>query len=396
MNIIEKLIKEEEKRQFSKINLIASENLASHAVMQAMGSCLTNKYAEGYPGARYYGGCEIVDQVETHAIDLAKQLFDAEHANVQPHCGSAANMAVYMAMLQPGDTVLALDFSAGGHLTHGAKVNFSGKLYNIVPYGLNENGVLDYDGIEKLAKQHKPKMIQAGSTAYSLIFDIERIAKIAKSVGALFLFDMAHVAGLVAAGLHPNPCAHADFVTSTTHKTLRGPRGGLILCKKEYAQAIDKCIMPGIQGGPLMHVIAAKAVCFEEAMHPSFKKYQQDVIDNARYLCEGLKEAGIKIVSNGTQTHLFSIDLIATGCKKSGKEVEDELNKKYNIVVNRNKVPGDTRGPLHASGIRIGVPFITNFKKVNKNALDELRDILVAVIFEKEPPKIKILNKIFK
>jgi len=396
MSVIEKLIKAEEKRQFSKVNLIASENLVSEAVMRAAGSCLTNKYAEGYPGARYYGGCEVVDQVENHAINMAKQVFGAEHANVQPHCGSAANMAVYMAMLQPGDTILTLDFSAGGHLTHGAKVNFSGKLYNVVSYGLAEDGVLDYAGMEKLAKQHKPKLIQAGSTAYSLIPDIERIAKIAKDNNALFMFDMAHVAGLVAAGLHPNPCEHADFVTSTTHKTLRGPRGGLILCKKEHAAAVDKCIMPGIQGGPLMHIIAAKAVCFEETQHPSFKKYQQDVIDNAKYLCEGLMEAGLKVVSNGTQTHLFSIDLIASESKKSGKQVEDELNEKYNIVVNRNMVPGDTRGPLHASGIRIGLPFISNFKKVDKNALDELRDILVAVVKDTPAPEVKLLRKIFK
>lgn len=394
MSTIEKLIKAEERRQFTKVNLIASENLASNAVMQALGSCLTNKYAEGYPNARYYGGCEVVDQVESHAINLAKQLFGAEHANVQPHCGSAANMAAYMAVSKPGDTILSMSLDAGGHLTHGAKVSFSGQLYNIVPYGLDKDGILDYEGIEKLAKQHKPKIIVAGGSAYSLIIDFARIAKVAKEVGAAFIVDMAHFAGLVAAGLYPNPCEFADIVTSTTHKTLRGPRGGLILCKAEFAKAIDKAIFPGIQGGPLLHVIAAKAVCFEEALHPSFKKYQQDVIDNARYLCEGLKESGLKIVSGGTETHLFLVDL--TESKKSGREVQDELGAKYNVVVNKNKIQGDKRSAVETSGIRIGLPFITNFKKVNKNALDELRDIIVAVVKDAPAPKVKILNKIFK
>jgi glycine hydroxymethyltransferase len=394
MSVIEKLIKAEEKRQFSKINLIASENLASQAVMSAMGTCLTNKYAEGYPGARYYGGCEVVDKVEQHAINMAKKLFNAEHANVQPHCGSSANMAAYMAVIKPGDTILAMGLDSGGHLTHGAKVNFSGQLYNIVPYGMDEKGVLDYAGIEKLAKQHKPKIIVAGGSAYSLVIDFARIAKVAKDVGAVFMVDMAHFAGLVAAGLHPNPCEFADIVTSTTHKTLRGPRGGLILCRQEFAKAIDKAIFPGIQGGPLMNVIASKAICFEEAMHPGFKKYQQDVIDNAKYLSEQLKEAGIKIISGGTQTHLFLVDL--TGCVKSGKQVQDELEEKYNVVVNKNKIQGDTRSAVETSGIRIGLPFITNFKKVNKNALDELCAIIVSVIKDTPAPQVKILNKIFR
>lgn len=394
MSIIANLIKKEERRQNSKINLIASENISSKDVLAAMGSCLTNKYAEGYPGARYYGGCEVVDEVENYAINLAKKLFNAEHANVQPHCGSSANMAAYMAVLKPGDKILALSLDSGGHLTHGAKVNFSGQLYNIIPYGLDKNGVLDYAGIEKLAKEHKPKLIQAGTTAYSLQIDFERIAKIAKSVGAVFMVDMAHIAGIVAAGLHPNPCACADIVTSTTHKTLRGPRGGLILCKKEYAKAIDKAIMPGIQGGPLMHVIAAKAVCFEEALQPTFKKYIQDVLNNAQYLCNGLKEAGLKIVSGGTQTHLMLVDLSDT--PKSGKQVQEELQEKYNVVVNKNKIQGDKRTAIETSGIRIGLPFITNFRKVDKNALDELRDIIVSVVLDEEPVKVKVLNKIFK
>jgi len=390
---ISKLIRAEDRRQFSKINLIASENLSSQAVMDAMGSCLTNKYAEGYPGARYYGGCEVIDEVENYAIALAKKLFNAEHANVQPHCGSAANMGAYMAVLKPGDTILAMSLDAGGHLTHGAKVSFSGVVYNCVHYGLDENGVIYYDEIERLAKQHKPKMIVAGGSAYSLVIDFERIAKIAKEAGAVFLVDMAHFAGLVAADLHPNPCDFADIVTSTTHKTLRGPRGGLIVCKEQYAKAIDKAMFPGIQGGPLMNVIAAKAVCFEEAFHPGFKKYQQDVIDNTRYLCNGLKEAGLKIVSGGTQTHVFLIDL--TDSKKSGREVQDELAK-YNIVVNKNKIQGDKRSAVETSGIRIGLPFITNFKKVNKNALDELKDIIVAVVNDTPVPEGKLLNKIFR
>jgi len=394
MNKIDALIKKENERQRSKINLIASENLVSPAVMRAAGSVLTNKYAEGYPGARYYGGCEVVDEVENYARDLAKKIFNAEHANVQPHCGSSANMGVYMALLKPGDTILAMNLDAGGHLTHGAKVSFSGQLYNFVHYSLDEKGIINYKEIETLAKKHKPKLIVAGGSAYSLIIDFARIAKTANAVNALFMVDMAHFAGLVAAGLYPNPCEFADIVTSTTHKTLRGPRGGLILCKEKFAKAIDKAIMPGIQGGPLMHIIAAKAVCFEEALSPAFKKYQQDILDNTRYLCEGLKEAGVKIISGGTQTHLFLIDLSETG--KSGAQVQNELEQKYNIVVNKNKIQGDKRSAMETSGIRIGLAFITNFKKVDKNALDELRDIIATVIFDKpDSIKMKFLNKIF-
>jgi glycine hydroxymethyltransferase len=394
MTVIEKLIRAEARRQFSKINLIASENLASPAVMAAMGSCLNNKYAEGYPGARYYGGNEVVDQVENYARDLVKHIYGADHANVQPHCGSSANMAAYMAVLKPGDTILSMSLESGGHLTHGAKCSFSGQLYNVVHYGLDANGVLDYAAIERLAKQHKPKLILTGGSAYSLIIDFARIAKIAEETGAIFMVDMAHFAGLVAAGLYPNPCEYADIVTSTTHKTLRGPRGGLILCKQQYAQAVDKAVFPGTHGGPFMHVIAAKAVCFEEALSPAFKKYQQDVIDNTRYLCEGLKKAGLKIISGGTETHLFMVDL--SDNKKNGRDVQDELSAKYNIIVNKNTIQGDKRGVIRTSGIRIGLPFITNFPRVNKNALDELRDIIAAVVKDTPAPKIKYLNKIFK
>jgi len=394
LSFIFKLIKREEKRQFSKINMIASENIASRDVMRATGSCLTNKYAEGYPGKRYYAGNEITDRIEEYAIDLAKKLFFADHANVQPHSGSQANAAAYMAVLEPGDTVLMMSLDAGGHLTHGAKVNFSGKTYNVVPYGLDENGVINYAEIEALAKKHKPKLIQAGSTAYALQIDFERISKVAKSVDAVFMVDMAHIAGLVAADLHPNPCLWADIVTTTTHKTLRGPRGGLILCKEAFAKAIDKAVFPGLQGGPFMNVIAAKAVCFEEALQPNFKGYIKNVIDNTAYLCKGLQEKGIKMVGGGTETHLFLVDL--TDCSKTGIQVRDELDQKFNVVVNQNKIFGDKRSAMETSGIRVGLPFITNFKKVDKNALDELRDIFVHVIKGGPEPKIKVLKKIFK
>jgi len=392
--MIFKLIKREEKRQFSEINMIASENIASRNVMLATGSCLTNKYAEGYPGGRYYAGNEVTDLVEDYARDLVKKIFFADHANVQAHSGCQANAAAYMALIKPGDTILSMGLPAGGHLSHGASVTLPGQIYKIVSYGLDENGVLNYTELEKLAKEHKPKLIIAGGSAYSLIIDFERISKVAKAVGAFFMVDMAHFAGLVAAGLHPNPMQWADVVTSTTHKTLRGPRGGLILCKQEFANAIDKAVFPGLQGGPFMNVIAAKAVCFEEAMQPTFKKYIQDVIDNTAYLCKSLQEAGIKILSGGTQTHLFLIDLSET--EKTGKQVQEELESKFNVVVNKNKIFNDKRSAVETSGIRVGLPFITNFKKVDKNALDELRDIFVHVILNGPAPKIKLLNKIFR
>jgi glycine hydroxymethyltransferase len=376
MAYIDKLIKMEERRQNSKINLIASENLSSDAVLRAMGSCLTNKYAEGYPGARYYGGCEVVDMVENHARDLAKKIFGADHANVQAHCGSGANMAVYMATLKPGDTILAMSLDAGGHLTHGAKVNFSGQLYNIVPYGIDKDGVLDYAEIERLAKQHKPKMIQAGSTAYSLHIDFERIAKIAKAVGAIFFVDMAHIAGLVAAGLHPNPCDCADIVTTTTHKTLRGPRGGLILCTNEYAKAIDKAIMPGIQGGPFMHVIAAKAVSFKEALLPSFKEYIKQVIKNAATLASALTKRGFNIVSGGTDNHLMLVDLRNMGI--TGKDAEKKLDA-IGVTCNKNTIPFDTQSPFITSGIRLGTPAVTS-RGMKEQDMEEIAEIIFRCI----------------
>ncbi len=394
MNKIQKLIKDENKRQWSKINLIASENIASRNVMAAMGSCLTNKYAEGYPGARYYSGCEVVDQVENYCRDLACKLFEADHANVQPHCGSAANMAVYFALLKPGDTILSMSLDAGGHLTHGAKVSFSGKLYNVVNYGLDKDGILDYKSLEKLAKEHKPQIIVAGCSAYSLVIDFERIAKLAKSIGAYFMVDMAHFAGLVAAGLYPNPMKWADVVTTTTHKTLRGPRGGMILCKEEFAKAIDKAVFPGSQGGPLMHVIAAKAVCLEEAFTPNYRRYIEKVMQNTNYLCEELKKEGIKIISGKTETHLFLIDLRDTN--KSGRQVQDELEQKFGIVTNKNKIQDDPRTAVETSGVRIGLPFITNLKKVNRNVLDEIKDCIVSVVLDKPEPVLKYIPKIFK
>jgi glycine hydroxymethyltransferase len=362
--------------------------------MRAMGSCFTNKYAEGYPGARYYAGNEIADLVEEYAIGLAKKLFLCEHANVQPHSGTQANQAAYLALLKPGDTVLAMALDAGGHLTHGAKVSQTGQFYNFVHYGLDHNGVIDYAQIEKLAEEHKPKLIVAGGSAYSLIIDFERISKIAKSIDAYFMVDMAHFAGLVATAQYPNPCAFADVVTSTTHKTLRGPRSGLILCKAALAKAVDKAVFPGVQGGPLMHVIAAKAICFEEAMRADFVTYIKNVINNTAYLCRGLQEAGIKMVSGGTQTHLFLIDL--TNTNKSGAQVQDELEKDFGVVVNKNKIFGDKRTAVETSGIRVGLAFITNNKRVDKNALDELRDIFAHVILGTPKPEIKVLKKIFK
>jgi glycine hydroxymethyltransferase len=393
-NMIEKLIKEENRRQWQKINLIASENIASKNIMKAMGSCLTNKYAEGYPGARYYSGCEVIDKVEQYCRDMACIVFDAEHANVQPHCGSSANMAVYFATIKPGDTILSMSLDAGGHLTHGAAVSFSGQLYNIVNYGLDKDGILDYKQIEKLAKEHKPKIILAGGSAYSLIIDFERIAKVAKSVGAIFMVDMAHFAGLVAAGFYPNPTQYADIVTTTTHKTLRGPRGGMILCKKEYAKAIDKAIFPGCQGGPLMNIIAAKAVCLEETQTPAYCGYMDKVIKNTNYLCEELKKAGIEIISGRTETHLFLIDLRKTN--KSGKQVQDELERKYGIVTNKNKIQDDPRGANETSGIRIGLPFITNLKKVDHNILNEIKDCIVSVVLDKPAPVLKYIPKVFR
>lgn len=349
-------IKKEEQRQKHNIELIASENFVSEAVLEAVGSILTNKYAEGYPNARYYGGCEYIDQIEELARSRAKELFGAEHANVQPHSGSQANMAVYMTVLQPGDTVLGMDLSNGGHLTHGSKVNFSGKLYNFIAYGVKEDGYIDYEDVEKKAIEYKPKLILAGASAYPRKIDFKKFREIADKIGAYFMVDMAHIAGLVCAGEHESPVPYADFVTSTTHKTLRGPRSGLILCKEQYAKALDKTIFPGIQGGPLEHVIAGKAVCFKEAMQPEFKQYAHQVVLNARKLAEELVKRDFNLVSGGTDNHLMLIDLRSKGL--TGKEATLLLDE-VNITVNKNAVPNDPEKPMVTSGIRIGTPAVT-------------------------------------
>ena len=349
-------IKKEEERQKHNIELIASENFVSEAVLEAVGSILTNKYAEGYPNARYYGGCEYIDQIEELARNRAKELFGAEHANVQPHSGSQANMAVYMTVLQPGDTVLGMDLSNGGHLTHGSKVNFSGKLYNFIAYGVKEDGYIDYEDVERKAMEYKPKLILAGASAYPRKIDFKKFREIADKIGAYFMVDMAHIAGLVCAGEHESPVPYADFVTSTTHKTLRGPRSGLILCKEQYAKALDKTIFPGIQGGPLEHVIAGKAVCFKEAMQPEFKQYAHQVVLNARKLAEELVKRDFNLVSGGTDNHLMLIDLRSKGL--TGKEATLLLDE-VNITVNKNAVPNDPEKPIVTSGIRIGTPAVT-------------------------------------
>ena len=344
-------------RQQHNIELIASENIVSKAVLLAAGGVLTNKYAEGYPGKRYYGGCQCVDVVENIARERAKKLFGAEHANVQPHCGASANLAVFFAFLNPGDTVMGMNLQQGGHLSHGSPVNISGKYFNVVPYGVSsETEMIDYDEMRRIALECKPKMIIAGASAYSRIIDFKRCREIADEVGAYLMVDMAHIAGLVAAGLHPSPVPYADVVTTTTHKTLRGPRGGLILCKEKYAAQIDKAIFPGTQGGPLMHTIAAKAACFHEALQPEFKVYQQQVVKNAAVLADSLQKAGLRIVSGGTDNHLMLVDLTASG--RTGKEVEHLLDA-ANITVNKNTIPFETRSPFITSGIRIGTPALT-------------------------------------
>ena len=347
----------EEKRQRDKLVLIASENYASPAVLAAQGSLMTNKYAEGYPRRRYYGGCQFVDEVEELAIARAKQLFGCEHANVQPHSGSTANMAAYLSVLKPGDTILGMALSQGGHLTHGSKVNFSGKLFQAFSYGVDrETELIDYDGVQQKAEEVRPCMIIVGASAYSKVIDFPRFQEIAKSVGAYLLVDIAHISGLVATGLHPSPVPYADFVTTTTHKTLRGPRAGMVMCKEEHAKAVDKIVFPGLQGGPLMHVIAAKAVAFKEALAPSFTAYQQRILDNARALADGLAARGYHVVSGGTDTHLFLLNLNSKGV--TGKEAEEALDAS-GIIVNKNAVPYDERPPAVASGIRIGTPIVS-------------------------------------
>jgi len=351
-------IRHETERQEYNLELIASENFVSEAVLEAQGSVMTNKYAEGYPGKRYYGGCHHVDVVEQLAIDRAKELFGAEHANVQPHAGSQANMAVYNAVCQPGDTILGMNLSHGGHLTHGSPVNFSGRFYKVVPYGVSqESETIDYNEVERLAVEHKPKMIVVGASAYPRIIDFPAFRAIADKVGAVVMVDMAHIAGLVAAGVHPSPVPYAEFVTTTTHKTLRGPRGGMILCREEFAKTINSQIFPGIQGGPLMHVIAAKAVAFKEALQPEFKVYQQQIVKNAKALSEALMKRGFKLTSGGTDNHLMLINF--SGTEITGKAAEEALDK-AGITVNKNTVPFETRSPFVTSGIRIGTPACTS------------------------------------
>lgn len=366
-------IQNEIARQNANIELIASENFVSEAVLEAQGSVMTNKYAEGYPKARWYHGCENVDVVEQLAIDRAKELFGADHVNVQPHSGSQANMAVYLSALQTGDTLLALDLACGGHLTHGHKINFSGRTYKIVSYGVNrETEMLDYEEIRRLAKEHKPKMIVAGASAYSRAIDFKKFREICDEVGALFMVDMAHIAGLVAAGLHLNPVPFADFVTTTTHKTLRGPRSGMILCKKDFAKKVDSAIFPGTQGGPLMHIIAAKAVCFKEALSDDFKKYQQQIIKNAKVMSSSLQQKGFRIVAGGTDNHLFMVDLRPKNTK--GYEAADVLDKVC-ITVNKNLIPYDTEKPTVTSGIRIGTPAVTT-RGMKEHEMEKIAELI--------------------
>ncbi len=371
-------IKDEMARQNSHIELIASENWVSKAVMAAMGSPLTNKYAEGYPGKRYYGGCQCVDVVEDLARERAKELFGCEYANVQPHSGAQANMAVFFAILQPGDTYMGMNLDHGGHLTHGSPVNMSGKYFNVVPYGVNDEGVIDYDEVLRIAKECKPKMIVAGASAYARTIDFKRFREIADEVGAYLMVDMAHIAGLVAAGLHPSPIPYAHVTTTTTHKTLRGPRGGLILSSNEMNEKFNfnKAVFPGIQGGPLMHVIAAKAVCFKEALQPEFKEYQQQIVKNAKALCEGLKKRGVKIVSGDTDNHLMLVDLTEAGV--SGKELEKRLDDAH-VTCNKNTIPNDPRSPFVTSGVRLGTPAVTT-RGMKEDDMDRIAEIIAMVI----------------
>ena len=375
--IAEAIVKEQN-RQNDHIELIASENWVSKAVMAAMGSPLTNKYAEGYPAKRYYGGCQCVDEVENLAIERAKELFGCDYANVQPHSGAQANMAVQFAVLNPGDTIMGMNLDHGGHLTHGSPVNLSGKYFNVVPYGVNDEGFIDYDELRRIALEAKPKMIIAGASAYARTIDFKKFREVADEVGAVLMVDMAHIAGLVAAGLHPNPIPYADVVTTTTHKTLRGPRGGLILANKEANEKynFNKAIFPGTQGGPLMHVIAAKAVCFKEALSDEFKVYQKGIIDNAQALCKGLQDRGIKIVSDGTDNHLMLMDL--TPFNLTGKEVEKLLDKAH-ITANKNTIPNDPKSPFVTSGIRLGTPAVTT-RGMNTKDMDKIAEAISLVV----------------
>ena len=384
-------IEAEAQRQRDKIELIASENFVSEAVMAAMGTPLTNKYAEGYPGKRYYGGCECVDIVENLAIERAKEIFGAEHANVQPHSGAQANMAVYFGFLKPGDTVLGMNLAHGGHLTHGSPVNMSGSYYNIVPYGVDDvTHRIDYDKLEQLAVENKPKMIIAGASAYPRVIDFERFSQIAKKVGAYLMVDMAHIAGLVAAGLHPNPVEYADFVTTTTHKTLRGPRGGMILCKEEYAKQVNKAVFPGIQGGPLMHVIAAKAVCFGEALRDDFKDYQKQIVKNAAALAKALMDKGFDLVSGGTDNHLMLLDLRKQNL--TGKEAEHMLDE-IGVTVNKNTIPNDPQSPFVTSGVRIGTPAVTT-RGMKEAEMGEIAEIISLTLTDFAGNKAKAADRV--
>ncbi len=382
-------VEKEVARQRDNIELIASENFVSEAVLEAVGTPLTNKYAEGYPGKRYYGGCECVDIAEDLARERAKQLFGCEHVNVQPHCGAAANTAVYFAMLNPGDTVLGMSLAHGGHLSHGSPVNISGKYFNVIPYGIDDDTHrINYDEVRRLALEHKPKMIVCGASAYPRIIDFAKFSEIAKEVGAYLMVDIAHIAGLVVAGLHPNPVPYADFVTTTTHKTLRGPRGGMIMCKEEYAKAIDKAVFPGLQGGPLMHVIAGKAVCFKEALSDEFKAYQTQVVKNAKVLAEALVDEGFDLVSGGTDNHLMLVDLRKFHI--TGKEAEKRLDE-VNITVNKNAIPNDPESPFVTSGIRIGTPASTSrgFKEEDMKVIAKLIATTLGEEFESKKEEIK-------
>jgi len=388
---VAKSIEDEVQRQRTKIELIASENFVSEAVLEALGTPLTNKYAEGYPGKRYYGGCEHVDVIENLAIERAKQLFGAEHANVQPHSGAQANTAVYFAVLNPGDKILGMDLSHGGHLTHGMEKNISGKYYEVVSYGVSRKDYrIDYDEVRKIAKESRPKIIVAGASAYPRIIDFKIFSEIAKEVGAYLMVDMAHIAGLVACGLHPSPVPYADFVTTTTHKTLRGPRGGMILCKKEYAKMIDSAVFPGMQGGPLMHVIAAKAVSFKEALSESFKEYQMQVVKNAKALADALKEKGFKLVSDGTDNHLILVDL--TNMNITGKEAQIRLDEVM-ITVNKNGIPFDTQSPFVTSGIRLGTPAVTT-RGMKEEEMVEIADMIYLTITDFENSKEKVIERV--
>jgi len=384
-------IEMEVKRQRNKIELIASENFVSPAVMEAMGTPLTNKYAEGYPGKRYYGGCECVDIVERLAIERAKQIFGADHVNVQPHSGAQANTAVYFAVLNPGDTILGMNLAHGGHLSHGSPVNISGKYFNVIPYGVDENThTINYDQLRELALQHRPKMIVAGASAYPRIIDFKAFAEIANEVGAYLMVDIAHIAGLVAAGLHPNPVPHAHFVTTTTHKTLRGPRGGMIMCKEEFAKVIDKAVFPGTQGGPLMHIIAAKAVCFKEALTDEFKQYQQQVVKNAAALSQALMEEGFNLVSGGTDNHLMLVDL--RNMNVTGKEAEKMLDE-VGITVNKNTIPNDPQSPFVTSGIRIGTPAVTS-RGMKEDDMQEIAQLIKLTITDFENSKEEVRSRV--